>query len=94
MPSHEEFAFAVLGVLMRREGRDSIHVSYDELAAQPIQLVIEEGEDFSIIVSLPSPDEALTEQEIALYEQEACEAGQAITHAFPRNRRQQQQKMD
>lgn len=88
MPDENEYAFAVLGVLMRREGRESIRVTYEELSAQPIQLVIQETEDEAIIVSLPTPDEALTPEEIEMYQREACEAGQAVTHAFPRNRRQ------
>lgn len=82
-----DHGFAVLGVLMRRENRRAIHVSYDELSAAPIQLMIHEAEDGSIIVELPGPELALTEAEVAALQREACAAGRPVNHEIPRERR-------
>lgn len=75
-----DYAMAVLGVLMRREGRKSISVSYDELCAEPIQLLIENHPDGSLCISLP--DQPLTAMEKVYLQAEACAAGKPVTRAI------------
>jgi hypothetical protein len=72
---------------MRRENRRAIHVTYAELSAQPIQLMIHECTDGGIIVELPGPELALTEAEIEALQAEACKAGKPVNHEFERTRR-------
>lgn len=81
MTADEQFdLIAVLAVVMRREGLDSVKVTYEELSAEPIQLLVERGEDDSIRVSLA---DHLTEPMKEHLQKAADTSGKPVTVTFP-----------